>query len=161
MGIGQRLAANALYALALVAVWWILSGKFDLVHFGAGVLAAVVIAATIQPVEDGTRIRWLRAAAFVPWLFWEVIRSNLRVARVVLGRARPRSPLLVEFRPPLPSTRARALFGIATTLTPGTLTVDVDAELMQVHVLDGAVADEVRYGPMAERVGRLFREAEA
>lgn len=161
MTLGQRLAANALYALALVAVWYVLSGKFDLVHFGAGVIAAVVIAATIQPVDDGTRIRWGRAAAFLPWLLAEIVKSNLRVARLVLSPGRPPAPRLVEFTPPFPTLRARALYGIATTLTPGTLTVDVDAELMQVHVLDGTGADEVKAGPMVRRVDALFRGAGA
>lgn len=158
MKLRQRLVANAFYALALLAVWWILSGKFDLLHFGAGVVAATLIAATIQPVEDGTRLRWGRAALFVPWLFREIVRSNLRVARVVFGRARPEPPVLVEFNPTLPSTRARALLGIAITLTPGTLTVDVDAELMQVHVLDASDAAEVKDGPMIQQVRGLFRE---
>jgi len=158
MNLRQRLTANALYAAALLAVWYVLSGKFDLVHFGTGVLATIAIAATIVPVDDGTRIRWLRMPAFLPWLLWEIVISNVRVARIVLHPSCPVRPALLDFDPPVRSTRARALLGIAITLTPGTLTVDVDEKGMQVHALDTQAAGDLKHGPMTEHVAALFRE---
>jgi multicomponent Na+:H+ antiporter subunit E len=136
----------------------VLSGKFDLVHFGTGVLATLAIAANIAPVADGTRIRWLRMPAFLPWLLREIIISNVRVARIVLHPACPVRPALMDFNPPIASTRARALLGIAITLTPGTLTVDVDEKGMQVHALDAQSAGDLKHGPMTEHVAALFRE---
>jgi multicomponent Na+:H+ antiporter subunit E len=159
MTIGQRLSANALYALALLAVWYILSGKSDLVHLGTGALAVIAIAATIPPVEDGTRIRWVRVLLFVPWLLKEVIVSNLHVARVVLSWRSKVSPRLLQLDPPMRSPRARALLGIASTLTPGSLTVDVDEHTMQVHALDDISAQDASDGKMMNRVAELFEES--
>lgn len=158
MTLRQRLTANALYAAALLAVWYVLSGKFDLLHFGTGVLATLAIAATIAPVDDGTRVRWLRVPAFLPWLLREIVISNVRVARIVLHPACPVRPALLDFDPRLQGTRARALLGIAITLTPGTLTVDVDDEGLQVHALDTQSAGDLREGPMTAHVAALFRE---
>lgn len=154
----QRLTANALYAAALLAVWYVLSGKFDLLHFGTGVLATIAIAATIAPVHDGTRIRWFRVPAFLPWLLREIVISNVRVARIVLHPRCPVRPALLDFDPPIRSSRARALLGIAITLTPGTLTVDVDQAGLQVHALDAQSAGDLKHGPMTAHVAALFRE---
>jgi multicomponent Na+:H+ antiporter subunit E len=161
MTLWQRLAANAAFAVALLAVWYILSGKFDVVHFGAGVVASIAIAATIPRVDDGTRLHWGRTLVFLPWLLVEIVRSNLQVARLVLSPRRGAAPRLVQFTPPFDGTRARAIYGIATNLTPGTLTVEVDGEAIQVHVLDGDAAEALKSGPMVGRVAALFREVRA
>lgn len=158
MTLGQRLSANALYALALLAVWYILSGKADLVHLGTGALAVIAIAATIPPVEDGTRIRWVRVLAFLPWLLKEVVVSNLHVARVVLTWRSRVNPRLIQLDPPMRSPRARAMLGIAATLTPGSLTVDIDEHTMQVHALDAVSAQDATDGKMMRRVAELFEE---
>lgn len=158
MTLGQRLSANALYAAALLAVWYILSGKIDFVHLGTGALAVLAIAASIQPVEDGTRIRWTRVLLFLPWLLKVVILSNLHVARVVLAQRKRARPRLMELHPPLQSPRARALLGIAATLTPGSLTVDVDERTMLVHALDDVSAQDAKDGEMVRRVAELFEE---
>jgi len=156
MTLRQRLTANAIYAMSLLAVWYVLSGKFDLVHFGTGILATLAIAATIHPVDDGTRTRWGRMIAFIPWLLWQIVLSNLRVARLVLHPRCPARPALLDLDPPVPTPRARALLGIAVTLTPGTLTVDVDERGMQVHALDDASAGGLTDGQMVRRVCDLF-----
>lgn len=161
MTLRQRLAANALYAVALLTVWYVLSGKFDLVHFGTGVLATIAIASAIVPVNDGTRIRWLRVPAFLPWLLREIVISNVRVARIVLHPRCPVRPALLDFDPPVRSTRARALLGIAITLTPGTLTVDVDEKGMQVHALDTESAGDLKHGPMTAHVAALVEETDS
>lgn len=158
MTLGQRLSANSLYGAVLLAVWYILSGKVDLVHLGTGALAVLAIAASIQPVDDGTRIRWLRVLAFLPWLLKAVILSNLHVARVVLSRRTTARPRLMELNPTLRSPRARALLGIAATLTPGSLTVDVDERTMLVHALDEVSARDAKDGEMMRRVADLFEE---
>jgi multicomponent Na+:H+ antiporter subunit E len=134
----------------------VLSGKFDLIHFGTGVLATLAIAATIHPVDDGTRTRWGRMLTFIPWLLWQIVLSNLRVARLVLHPDCPVRPALLDLDPPVPTPRARALLGIAVTLTPGTLTVDVDDKGMQVHALDEGAAEGLTDGPMVRRVCDLF-----
>lgn len=159
MTLGQRLSANALYAAGLLVVWYILSGKADLVHLGTGALAVLAIAGTIHPVEDGTRIRWVRLLVFLPWLLKEVIVSNLHVARVVLSWKVRVTPRLIELEPPIRSPRARALLGIAATLTPGSLTVDVDERTMLLHALDDVTAAAATEGTMIRRVAELFEES--
>src|SRR5690606_18540757 len=89
---GRRMARTLLTALLLTGVWYLLSGKFDVLHFGFGVAAAVLIAASLAPVSDGTTFRPLRFAAYVPWLVGQIFISNLRVARIALSPRMPIAP---------------------------------------------------------------------
>jgi multicomponent Na+:H+ antiporter subunit E len=145
-----------IYAAVLAATWYVLSGKFDLLHFGTGVVTAFIIAMRARSVADGTRFHPIRFLMFVPWLTGQVLLSNLRVARIVLSADMNITPTLVRKPPRVTGDRALAMLGTSTTLTPGTLTVDVGPDEMLVHALDRLSADDVRRGVMAHRVSGVF-----
>lgn len=145
-----------IYATVLAATWYVLSGKFDLLHFGTGVVTAVVIAMRARSVADGTRFHPIRFLLFVPWLTGQVLLSNLRVARIILSAHMPITPTLIRKPPQVTGDRALAMLGTSTTLTPGTLTVDVEQDELLVHALDPHSVDDVRRGRMAHRVARVF-----
>jgi multicomponent Na+:H+ antiporter subunit E len=140
----------------LSGIWFLLSGMFDPLHFGTGVVAALVIALNLVPVDDLTRFRPGRFLLFVPWLIGQVVISNLRVARVVLSRGAAISPAFVAQAPGVAGARALTTLGCSTTLTPGTLTIDIDDDEFFVHALDTASAQDVRDGVMARRVREFF-----
>jgi multicomponent Na+:H+ antiporter subunit E len=154
-GFLQRFIAMA---LLLTGTWYVLSGKFDVLHFGTGVVTAVLIAAQYKPVRDGRSFHLLRFLAFVPWLFGQVFISNLRVARVVLGRKLRIAPSFISQAPGVTGDRALTTLGCSVTLTPGTLTVDVSADEIFVHALDTGSARDIRQGVMAARVAPVFGE---
>ena len=143
-------------AAVLTGIWTLLSGLFDPLHLGAGVAAALVIAATFQPVEDRTVWKTGRFVLYVPWLAWQVVVSNLRVARIVLAPRMPIAPAFLRMTPGVEGPRALTLLGSSITLTPGTLTVDVDDREILVHALDAQSAREVRDRIIERRVAEIF-----
>lgn len=143
-------------AVVLTAIWYLLSGLFDLLHFGAGVVTALLIAANYVPVVDRTPFRAVRFLLYVPWLIGQIVISNLRVARAVLSPGMPISPAFVSQRPNLKGPRALTLLGCSITLTPGTVTVDVGEDEVFVHALDSASAKDIREGVIAKRVSGVF-----
>jgi multicomponent Na+:H+ antiporter subunit E len=154
----KQQAARVLVLTAFLSgIWYLLSGMFDPLHFGTGVVAALVISLNIVPVEDLTKFRAGRFVLFVPWLVGQVVISNLRVARVVLSRRAAISPGFVAQAPGVVGPRALTTLGCSTTLTPGTLTIDIDGDEFFVHALDTASAQDVRDGVMARRVRELFQ----
>lgn len=145
-------------ASTLILIWWILSGKFDLLHFGVGVLGSLVIAANFYSSRGTTAFPLFRFIAFVPWHLTQVVRSNLRVARLALTPGTKFEPSFVSRVPNMTNTHGLALLGFGITLTPGTLTVDVSPTHLLVHALDGLSAKEVEEEIMATRVRRVFQE---
>jgi multicomponent Na+:H+ antiporter subunit E len=142
----------------LIAVWYILSGRFDLLHFGTGVATAIVIGLTATGVRDGRRFQLLRFLRFAPWLVWQIFISNLRVARLVFSRRMPIRPTFISQPPGVKGDRALTMLAAATTLTPGTLTVDVSRDEVFVHALDEKSARDVREHLMAHEVAPVFPE---
>jgi multicomponent Na+:H+ antiporter subunit E len=147
-----------LIAAILIAVWYVLSGMFDVLHFGTGVATAVLIAVTYRTVPDRTRFSLGRFVTFLPWLIWQITLSNLRVARVVLDPRMPIQPTFISQPPGVRGDRALTLLGMSTTLTPGTLTVDIRRDEIFVHALDSQSARDMRDGLMASRVAEVFEE---
>ncbi len=64
-----------------------------------------------------------------------MIKANLKVAYIVLHPKLPISPGMVQFKTRLKTDLAKVIFANAITLTPGTLTVDIEDDLFTVHGL--------------------------
>ncbi|CAN5734497.1 hypothetical protein BH23GEM9_BH23GEM9_20750 [soil metagenome] len=142
----------------LLAVWWILSGRFDVLHFGTGVVTAIILGITARGVVDRTTFQPGRFLLFAPWLVGQIIISNLRVARLVFSRSMPIRPIFISQPPGVTGDRALTMLAASTTLTPGTLTVDVGRDEIFIHALDEKSARDTRDQLMAREVARVFVE---
>jgi multicomponent Na+:H+ antiporter subunit E len=157
MELRQSMRRTALISAILLATWYVLSGKFDVLHFGTGVITAVVIALLYRGVRDVCRFRPVQFLLFLPWLFVQVVISNLRVARLVFSRRMAIRPVFLSQPPGVVGDRALTVLGSSVSLTPGTLTVDVGQDEIFVHALDQKSADDLRDELMSRRVRRIFK----
>jgi len=163
-----HLGASLRVAALLLAFWILLSGKFDAVHVGAGAVAALFVAfatlplRTMHPVighsvdEPLHGIRWGRALLFVPFMAAEIVLSSVQVARMVLHPRMPVQPRLLRFRAVLPHPLARLTLANSITLTPGTVTLDVEGDEYLVHALTDVSARGVEAGIISERISAIF-----
>ena len=155
-------------AVGLFVVWVILSGKLDGFHLGIGALTALLVARLGEDVlseppavgrslsEPFGGIDWWRALTFVPWLAWQIALSSIQVARVVFDPRLPVQPGIVRVETKLPHTLARLTLAHSITLTPGTVTLDVDGDDLIVHTLTKAGAEDIRRGTMTTAVRPVF-----
>jgi multicomponent Na+:H+ antiporter subunit E len=159
-------------SLALFVLWIILSGEFDAFHLVVGAGSAVCITLgtrrllTLQPVigVEGTHpaltIPWFHLPGYIVWLSWQVVLAGLQVAAVVLHPRLPISPRIVRFRTVLPHTLARLTLANSITLTPGTVTLDVQGDEFTVHALTEehatGIAPTTGESPMLHRVAALY-----
>ncbi len=162
---------------ALFVLWVVLSEKFDAFHLLVGLASAHGISLgtrrlfrlppAIGPegVHPFAAIPWLGHLWYVPWLAWQVVLSSLQVAYVVLHPRMPISPCVVRFKTALPHTLARLTLANSITLTPGTVTLDVEDEDFIVHALIEASAEgldpKAGEAPMHDRVARLYQRSKA
>ncbi len=146
--------------LGLLALWMLLSGKFSAFHLGVGVVLVISIvwqAASMPLLEplDRPRPRFWRIVPYGAWLFWQMLIAAIQVARVILAPGRHLDPRLIEFTCRQPSLLSGVILSGSITLTPGTVTVDLEGDRFIVHALTRASAEDVLGGDMARRVAAL------
>lgn len=163
-------------ALALFVLWLILSGKFDAFHVSIGAASALCVALgtrrlLLLPPDIGTPgtgthlaniLPW-RFLGYIPWLIWQIIVSSLHVAYVVLHPRMPIQPRLLRFHTTFPHVLAQLTLATSITLTPGTVTLDVDNDEFLVHALTDTSAQglEPHGGVMHRRVVALFQSTQS
>lgn len=90
----------------------------------------------------------------------EVLKANIQVVRIVLSPKLDFDQGLVIFTPQLSYQWNEVLFGNSITLTPGTLTLDIEADVYTVHILDMANADSLVGWSIQDNLRRLEEEDE-
>ena len=94
----------------------------------------------------------VRLLGFWAYLSREVLLSNLDVMRRILTPGRSISPQMVSLPLPQKSDLGRVIYANAITLTPGTVSVQLERETIRVHALSGDAAAALASGGMARRV---------
>lgn len=150
-------------ALVLMGIWLLLSGHYDPLLISLGVVSVGVtvwIAARLNVVDhEGHPIHIvLRLFTYFPWLFWEIVKSNVDVARRVLSPSLPVSPRVFTVDSSQKTSVGRTIYANSITLTPGTVTIDVIGGRLEVHALTTESAEEVKSGRMDARVTRFEGE---
>ena len=146
--------------LVLFCLWLLLSGFFQtlLISLGvASVVSVVWIAHRMDVIDhEGHPIHLtMRAFLYWPWLIVEIIKANIDVARVILRRKMPINPSLVEVKSTQETELGQVVYANSITLTPGTVTIAIDKDIMTVHALTGGAAEDLESGKMDRRVTAL------
>ena len=145
-------------SVLLAALWLLLSGYFDhplLLIFGvASVALSVFLAerAGMLDQEGDPRNIFPRILGYWWWLFGEIGKANILVARQVLA-IKPQLSPKVFCVPMTPiSNIAKATFANSITLTPGTVSVLVEHDRIIIHALTEDLADIDAIVEMGRRV---------
>jgi multicomponent Na+:H+ antiporter subunit E len=143
--VARRLSA-VLISVALAGLWLTLSGRTEplLLALGAVSIGAVVLLLSRMAILDEETAafhRLLPLARYWVWLGGEIVKANIAVARAVLKIDLDLSPRMIEVKAGQKSDFGRAVFANSITLTPGTVTVDIDGDELVVHALLESMAD--------------------
>lgn len=151
------------FVLALIALWFLLSGYFTkatLVGFGAFSVAVTLWfsdrAETVDREGVPTSI-FPGIVSYMAWLFLEIGKANVMVAREALKPNLALAPKLFRVPAPQPSDLTRTIFANSVTLTPGTVTVDVREDSLLIHALDESFADIDGIADMGRKATALER----
>ena len=116
----------------ILLTWPFVDGKVDWQVVVAGIIAAAIVAIIfheILPKEhhifiSPVRIFWF--LVYVPVFFYYVIKANFDVVYRALHPAMPIKPGIVKIKTDLKSESGITALANSITLTPGTLTVDLN-----------------------------------
>lgn len=100
-------------------------------------------------------LRWIFALVYLPYFIVEVVKANLRIAFIVLNPKLPISPELKTGKTKLKSPHSKILLSSSITLTPGTLTVDVNEDEFQIHCVSTDKSAEEIMRPFEKFIKRI------
>lgn len=147
--------------LILGGFWALLSGQFhNTFLIGAG---AVCIAFTVWLGgrmglldDEGVPARFYGPMVpYVPWLAWQVILSNWDVLKRIWSSDMPIDPRMAKIPFATRSGFVTTTYANSITLTPGTVTVDVNEREMLIHCLTKEGEDGLLEGDMERHAKRL------
>jgi len=92
------------------------------------------------------------------WLFGEVIKANFAVVKAVLRPDMEISPTLLTVPTPQKTDIGKTMFANSITLTPGTVSMDVDEGGILVHALLSEMANPDDFKEMGVRSGWALGE---
>ena len=147
--------------ITTMAFYAVLSGQFHNTYLMVcGAVMCIAITALARHLElldeEGVPYEfWLGALVYAPWLFREIVTSNVSLAWLVWSPSLDISPRMVHLEHKLKSSFAIATYINSITLTPGTVTVDVDEDELIVHALTKDAATALLTGSMHDQIKRI------
>jgi multicomponent Na+:H+ antiporter subunit E len=145
--------------------WILWSGKFDAFHLSLGIISCALVTFMShdlffknKKLSPGLLAESIRFIKYIPWLLYQIVLSNIHVASLVLSPRMPIDPKLIRYKTKLKSDISLTTFANSITLTPGTITADIDEGEFIVHALSKKVADDLMTGEMEDKVAYIFEE---
>ena len=149
-----------LKATALFVLWIMLSASFDWIHLGLGLVLSFTVAwinSGHSPFVPKFRL-WGNILLYLPWLFVKIVKSSLHLSKLILHPALPIDPRLIQVETKLGHHAAVVLLGNSITLTPGTITAEVDRNTLIIHAMDEVSADDVTSRRIESKIAEMFKD---
>ena len=144
--------------VAFFAAWVLLSDSYEVFHLALGCVLSLGVALlntpdTRSPLQD---IRWVGLLTYVPWLLARILQSGIHLSMLILHPRLPIDPKLLRYETKLRNPAAIVLLGNSITLTPGTITADLNSTELLVHAMDDQAAGDVTSLRMERNISAAF-----
>ncbi|MFH2069492.1 MAG: Na+/H+ antiporter subunit E [Candidatus Omnitrophota bacterium] len=130
------------------ALWLLLTWTFDpvtvLLGLGMAGVTSFILADDFRgkPHKFWQPRRYGYFLRYIPFFAYELARANFLMAYRILSPKLPIKPGLVKARTGLKSHTGRAFLANSITLTPGTMTVDMQEDTLYIHWIYTPTTDE-------------------
>lgn len=131
----------------LVAIWLLFTWSLKPADLIAGAIVSLIISLLLRDVFNDDMVKLLHpvrlfwGVLYIPVFFYYMIVANFDVAYRVLNPGLPINPGIVKVKTSLKTDMGKALLANSITLTPGTLTVDINNEYLYIHWINVLTVD--------------------
>ena len=140
----MKIRSRVLVFILSFLTWIALTGILDIQQVVVGFFVAAIVALATGHLLITTRKknslakRILYGLGYLLIFTWEMIKANLHVAYIVMHPFLPINPGIVKIRTSLKKDTSLTILCNSITLTPGTLTVDIDpgGNYLYIHLID-------------------------
>gem|GEM_PF-450257 len=146
--------------IVLIATWLLWSGHFAnpflLLLGGLSILGVILLEKRMEILDDeGAPLLGLKPFVYGAWLLKEIVVANIEVTKLVLDPYLPIRPRMVQVKASQETELGRVILANSITLTPGTISVDMQGDRIWVHALSFEGAEEDMSGDMDRRIREL------
>ena len=139
-------------------IWLLLSGHYDPLLLTLGVLSCITCLYVTWKAkfidEEGLPLHLLiRLPIYTVWLFKEIIKANIDTAKIII--LNNPDPQNFRVKSSQKTEAGKVTYANSITLTPGTVTTELDGDVLEVHALSSDMADDVKSGAMDKKVSWL------
>ncbi|MEC8750943.1 MAG: Na+/H+ antiporter subunit E [Pseudomonadota bacterium] len=145
---------------SLTAFWLLMSGIYTPLILFLGAISVIFVLYLTRRMdaldEDVFEFKLKRKHfSYWSWLAKEIFKANIDVAKVILSPKMNLSPRLVRVPLSQSNELATVIYANSITLTPGTVSVDIEGDEIIVHALTQELMDGLTEGDMDQRVNYL------
>ncbi|CAM5454831.1 MULTISPECIES: Na+/H+ antiporter subunit E [unclassified Thauera] len=151
----NSLQAFSFRALALLLLWWTLSGGEGLLFGLATASLAAALSLRLTPPATH-RLHARRIPRFAAFFLLQSLRAGWDVARRTLHPALPLDPGLLNMATRLPEGAPCWWLMLVISLLPGTLSVRRHGNSLEIHCLDAGLDVDADLRQAETQVARLF-----
>lgn len=152
-----------MWAVLLSVFWILLSGFFQPLLLTFGVLSVLIVLVALKRMDaadqeprhlnTGTKI-----IPYLAWLVSQIVLSSIHVTKLIWGATDKLSPTLAKISAKNIKKENRVLYANSITLTPGTLSVDLEEGEVTVHALQKSSLEELEQGAMEAKITGIWGE---
>ena len=147
--------------VALTVLWLFLSGHYTPLLLSLGLLSIIlvtIISLRMNLIAYNQPVLLLQMAKSIPyglWLIVEILKSNIDVCKRILSPKLPISPRLITVKSSQLGDIAKVAYANSITLTPGTISIDVEGSDIEVHSLSEIGVEGLATGEMDKRISKI------
>ncbi len=153
-----------LTAIIMFAFWMLLSGEFTFVLILSGIISSLLVSYWSHDLLIGQAniklgtIRIIRFAKYLPWLLGQIALANFDLVYRTLHPKMPIDPRIISFKNEYKAEIIMTILANSITLTPGTVTIEVNKDEFVVHAIGKRPAESLMAGEMQARVKKIEGE---
>lgn len=146
--------------------WILLNGQWTTEIALVGLVLSVLLYLFVWKFMDySPKKEWAlfrrvpRILGYLTYLVGEIFKSAWQTIRFIWSPGVEVEPQLVSFRSRLHTDAGRVVLANSITMTPGTITADIQGDKLLVHALDASFAQGLEGSEMEQRIMKLEGES--
>jgi len=123
--------------LLLFLVWIAFTNSLDVQQLTLGFILSIIVAKFFTTPEDINFFSLVKKyIRFIPFFIKELILANIEIMKIILSKKIDIDPVVIKLKTTLDNDYDKLLLANSITLTPGTITLQLEENDIYVHVLD-------------------------
>ncbi|MDK2835550.1 MAG: multicomponent Na+:H+ antiporter subunit [Thermosediminibacterales bacterium] len=157
----QNILKKYLFGFLLLVFWFFVSGSLDFQHLLVGLISVLGIILFSYDLINDIDLRFLNFKSLILLLKYfitlivEIVKANIQVAIIVLSPRLNISPGIIKFNTKIKNDFLKMMFANSITLTPGTLTINIEDDECTVHFLTKKHAESVSNWEIEKQLKKL------